>query len=135
MDIEVTCFQKEGYKPVVDYMDWRVAVLKYCEELEINNIATMQKHMETDEIFVLLEGDCTLFSAGNGEGIEEIRAWHMEPLKVYNVKKGVWHTHTLAKNTSVLIVENRTTSDQNSPIIKLTETEKKSLKACCKFMI
>lgn len=128
MDIEISRFQEEGYKPIVDYMEWRVAVLRYCEELEIDNIATMQKHTQTDEVFVLLEGDCTLFTGGDGEGVEEIQAWHMEPLKIYNVKKGVWHTHTLAKNTSVLIVENRLTNDANSPIIKLSHKEKKTLK-------
>ena len=56
MDIEISRFQEEGYKPIVDYMEWRVAVLRYCEELEIDNIAAMQKHTQTDEVFVLLEG-------------------------------------------------------------------------------
>ncbi|WP_341877788.1 hypothetical protein [Defluviitalea saccharophila] len=128
MDIEMSEFKGEGYKPMVDYMEWRVAILRYCEELEIDHIATMQKHTETDEVFVLLEGDCTLFTGGDGEKIGEIKAWHMEPLKIYTVKKGVWHTHTLSKNTSVLIVENRLTNDANSPIIKLTDQEKKILK-------
>jgi ureidoglycolate hydrolase len=128
MDIEISEFQEAGYMPIVDYMDWRVAVLKYCEELEIDNITSMQKHMETDEVFVLLQGECTLFSAGDKEEIGEIRAWRMEPLRIYNVKKGVWHTHTLAKNTSVLIVENRTTGDDNSPTRNLSENGKKSLR-------
>ncbi len=128
MDIEISKFQEAGYWPVVDYMDWRVAVLNYCEELEIDNITSMQKHMETDEVFVLLQGDCTLFTAGDYEGVGEIKAWHMEPCKIYNIKKGVWHTHTLAKNTSVLIVENRTTGDHNSPIINLSQLDKIGLR-------
>ncbi len=129
MDIDVREYQESGYKPVVDYMEWRVAVLNYCEELEIDQISNMQKHMESDEVFVLLEGSCTLFSAGEGEDLGDIKSWKMEPLKIYNVKKGVWHTHTLAKNTSVLIVENRNTCDDNSPIIQLSDNKKKELKA------
>ena len=35
--------------------------------------------------------------------------------KLYNVKKGVWHTHTLDKDGTVLIVENQDTNDDNSP--------------------
>lgn len=128
MEIDVQEFQEEGYQPIVDFMEWRVAVLKYCEELEIDQIFTMQKHVETDEVFVLLEGSCTLFTAGDSDGIRGIKAWEMEPLKTYNVKKGVWHTHTLAKNTSVLIVENRNTCDLNSPTIRLTKEEKMILK-------
>jgi hypothetical protein len=39
----------------------------------------------------------------------------MEPLKLYNVKRGVWHTHTLSEDATVLIVENVDTTDANSP--------------------
>ena len=38
----------------------------------------------------------------------------MEPLKLYNVKKRGWHTHTLSTDATVLIVENRDTSSSNS---------------------
>ena len=52
--IEITEFQKEGYKPLVDYEAWRVAVLKFCDDLKPENIKTMQKHMETDEVLSLI---------------------------------------------------------------------------------
>ncbi|BCN32190.1 hypothetical protein [Anaeromicropila herbilytica] len=128
-DITVSEYKEEGYKPVIDYETWRVAILRYCEELEIDNLASMQKHTLTDEIFVLLEGNCTLFSGGDGEGIKEIKSIAMEPLKLYNIKKGVWHTHTLEKETTVLIVENRNTCDDNSPTVYLTEGEKRVLRS------
>lgn len=54
----------------------------------------------------------------------------LEPLKCYNVKKGVWHTHTLEKDSSVLIVENRNTCDDNSPTALLTEKQISELRAC-----
>ena len=85
----------------------------------------MQKHDETDEVFVLLEGDFTLFLGGNGEHIGEIEAIKLEPLKLYNVKKGTYHTHTPEKNSTVLIVENVDTTDDNSPKEKLTLEQKK----------
>ena len=31
--IEIVDFQPEGYKPLVDYESWRVAVLKFCDDL------------------------------------------------------------------------------------------------------
>lgn len=113
--IKITRYDGQGYKPMIDYGSWRVAILRYCEELEIQNLKTMQKHNETDEIFVLLEGSCTLFTGEKGNNIGEIDGINMEPLKLYNVKKGVWHTHTLDKDGMVLIVENQDTSDHNSP--------------------
>ena len=54
----------EGYSPVVDYGGWRVAALNYIEELRADNLRTMQRHNETDEVFVLLRGRCILFVGG-----------------------------------------------------------------------
>ncbi|SHK63324.1 hypothetical protein SAMN02745136_02963 [Anaerocolumna jejuensis DSM 15929] len=121
--IDITSYEGEGYKPVIDYMSWRVAILRYCEELEVPNLKTMQKHNESDEVFVLLAGNCTLFTGGTGEAINNMDGVAMEPMKLYNVKRGVWHTHTLDKEGMVLIVENRDTSDLNSPTLKLEAEE------------
>lgn len=126
--MEILEFQREGYKPIVDYESWRVAVLKYCEDLKLENIKTMQKHNETDEVFVLLHGNCTLFTGGFGNRPEKIRAVKMLPHKLYNIKKGVWHNHIMDKEGEVLIVENKNTSDENSPIIKLDEVQLLALK-------
>ena len=125
--LEILEYTGEGYKPVIDFESWRVAILRYIDELERQNITNMQKHMESDEVFALLEGDCTLFIGGNGDEVGEIEAIPLIPLKMFNVKKGTWHTHTLEKNTTVLIVENQNTCDDNSPIQLLTPEQKQKL--------
>ena len=125
--LEIEKYDKDGYKPIVDYDKWRVAILNYHEELLVKNIDKMQKHNETDEVFVLLNGKCTLFLADGDKEIGKIYKKDMEPFKAYNIKKGVWHTHTLSKEGKVLIVENRDTSLKNSPEKKLKESERKKL--------
>ena len=126
--VEVSQFNGEGYKPMIDYQSWRVAELRYIDELEVDNLKTMQKHNESDEVFVLLEGDFTLFIGGDGEHIGEISAIKLEPLKLYNVKRGTYHTHTPEKNATVLIVENQDTCDDNSPEEDLTIEQKQIIK-------
>lgn len=121
--IDIVEFQPSGYKPLVDYDKWRVAVLKFCEDLKIENITYMQKHDETDEVFVLLGGSCTLYCGGTGEKPCDIKGIKMEPFKIYNVKKGVWHNHTMDEAGQVLIVENQNTSDENSPKAPLTKEQ------------
>lgn len=125
--ISVTSYMGQGYQPMIDYESWRVAILKYCEELEIQNLKTMQKHQESDEVFVLLQGNCILFAGGEGEDIQEVSGILMEPLKLYNVKKGVWHTHTLDQKGTVLIIENQNTSDENSPTTQLSVNQNQNL--------
>ena len=127
--IEVSEFKGIGYQPMIDFNNWRVALLRYIEELELENLSNMQKHDETDEVFVLLEGECTLFYTTEKD-LLEIKAVKMEQGKLYNVKQEIWHTHTLQQGTTVLIVENKDTCDANSPKIELSLEQRKQLKEC-----
>ncbi len=125
--IEIRSYTAEGYRPLVDYGAWRVAVLNYIDELLPQNIHAMQQHAETDEVFVLLQGRCILFLGEGIEHVERIHAVDMQPLKTYNIKRGCWHTHTLSPGASVLIVENRDTADANSPHAPLTPAQTEEL--------
>lgn len=128
--IEISEFKGIGYQAMIDFNQWRVAILRYIDELEVQNLNKMQRHDETDEVFVLLEGACTLFFAQPGEKIQEIEVIEMEPKKLYNVKQGVWHTHTLEQGTTVLIIENRNTNDVNSPTMDLSKEQMNQLQQC-----
>nr|WP_275113938.1 hypothetical protein [Psychromonas antarctica] len=106
-------------------------MLNYIDELDADKIDNFQCHNETDEVFVLLSGKCILFCAELDEknNIIEIISWDMEINKIYNIKRGVYHTHTLNKEAKVLIVENRDTDDNNSPKIMIDEHIRDKLKA------
>ena len=111
--------------PVVAFNNWRVAIMNDMEKYSSQNVECWQKHNLSDESFVLLKGKCTLFVAEGGDTPDDnITACKMEPQKVYNIKKGVWHTHTFSEDTSVLIVENDDTNDSNSPKVKINGTQR-----------
>jgi hypothetical protein len=125
--LEIRAYTGEGYRPLVDFGGWRVALLRYIDELLPHALTKMQRHDETDEVFVLLHGRCILF-LGEGEAqIEQIHAQEMEPLKLYNVKKSSWHTHTLSEDATVLIMENRDTAAHNSPEVELNRAQRARL--------
>lgn len=113
--LEIRQYEGLGYQPIIDYGAWRVAILRYHPELEPGAIGSMQRHDETDEVFVLLEGRCILFLGDGDAEIGTIHAVDMQPLKAYNIKQRAWHTHTLSRDAVVLIVENRDTTSANSP--------------------
>lgn len=115
------------YKPLVDYQTWRVALMNYTPELTPEKINRMQKHTDTDEVFVLMKGRCILY-IGEGENtVTRVHAVDMEPYKLYNVKRGVWHSHTFSEDARVLIVENRDTTDANSPFVGLSKEQQKEI--------
>lgn len=125
--MEVCSYAGKGYQPLIDYDKWRVAMLRYCDELLPERIDKMQRHNETDEVFVLLEGRCILFIGEGNDSVSSINGTDLEPRKIYNVKRGVWHSHTLSTDASVLIVENRDTTIQNSPKISLNDTQRQQI--------
>jgi hypothetical protein len=129
--LEIREYSGEAYQPLVDYGEWRVALLRPADDMLPQNIHRFQRHDETDEVFVLLQGRCILYIGEGGETITTIHAQDMEPLKVYNVKQGVWHNHTLNEDAVVLIVENRDTSDHNSPFCALDETQREQVVDLC----
>lgn len=122
--LEIRSFEGTGFQPLIDYDKWRVAMLRYSEELLPERLFAMQRHNETDEVFVLLEGRCILFLGDRKDTITSITAVDMVPRKLYNVRRGVWHNHTLSREASVLVVENSDTTVQNSPRMLLNDNQR-----------
>jgi ureidoglycolate hydrolase len=127
--IEVLEYHAPGYKPLMAFGAWRVAVLNTTPELLPDHLHAMQRHDLTDEIFVLLKGRCILFLGEGREGVERIYAVDLQPGKAYNVRQSCWHTHTLAPDTEVLIVENDDTAQANSPSVALSPAQTAELVA------
>jgi hypothetical protein len=125
--LEVIDYTGEGYKPLIDCNGWRVAYLRYLDELYPTRIEKLERHMETDEVFVLLEGRVTLLIAGNGTKADTLETVPMQPLKLYNVRKGAWHGVILSRDATILLVENTNTSCDNSEYFTLTEPMRKTL--------
>ena len=125
--LEIRDYLDEGYQPLIDYGEWRVAILRYIDELLPENIRKMQRHDETDEVFVLLKGRCILYIGEGEDYVTNILAQDMEPLKLYNVKCSTWHSHTLSEDTTVLIIENRDTNINNSPEVELDQVQRSRL--------
>lgn len=112
--LEIREYTGPGYRPVIDYSTWRVAILNYIDEIHPSRINFVERHNDTDEVFVMLKGQGLLFFGEGEKQIGKVFSQVMEFGKIYNVKRGVWHTVVLSRDASVLIVENRDTGDGNS---------------------
>lgn len=125
--IEIREHNEADYKPLIDFQTWRVALMNYTSDLTPDKINRMQKHTETDEVFVLMAGKCILFLGEGADAVTKIHAVDMELYKIYNVKRDVWHSHTFSKDARVLIVENCDTVDANSPFVGLLNEQQKEI--------
>ena len=127
--LQIYTHDGDGYRPLVDFNAWRVAILNYSDELRPEGIVTLQRHNETDEVFVLLRGRCLLFVGdGDDDHIVKVHAQVMKPETIYNVRRAVWHNHTLSRDAKVLVVENRDTTYDNSPFCQLTAQQRSTLR-------
>jgi hypothetical protein len=126
--LEVRQHTGPGYLPLVDFAAWRVAILNFADELRLEKITRLQRHDETDEVFVLLQGRCLLFVGSGADQVTGIHGVDLEPRKLYNVRKGVWHHHALSVDAMVLVVENRDTTYDNSPFCELTASQLQELR-------
>ena len=125
--IEIKCYDGKGYQPLIDFDSWRVAILRWEEASLPGNIGFMERHTQTDEVFVLLGGKATLILGGKGANIEGIFSQVMEIGEVYNVKQHVWHTVILSRDASILIMENQDTGFENSEYCNLSKKQRKDL--------
>ena len=109
-DIEIFAHTGEGYERTMHYGEWRVAFLNYAERFD--QITYLERHMLTDEVFVLLGGRAKLIVG------EDRQEYPMEPKKLYNVKRGAWHAVKVSGDAQLLIVENHSTGADNTEYIR-----------------
>ncbi len=114
-EIQIFDYNGEGYKPMHDFNGWRVAILKHGPRFDIRSMEDLECHYETDEVFVLLEGEAFLVVDGGKKHVT------MEKGKIYNIPAGIWHGISVSKDAKVLIVENADTTKENSAHKLLTE--------------
>ena len=107
--LDVFEYRGEGYMPQLAFGAWRVAYLNYAPRFTKEGCTYLERHMETDEVFVLLKGTATLYI-----GLDNPAPVELEQGKIYNVRRTVWHAVTCSPDASVLIVENEDTSRENS---------------------
>jgi ureidoglycolate hydrolase len=112
--IDIQKYDGEGYMSLVSYGTWRVAVLKYLDELQPDKIKTMERHLSTDEVFVLVKGKAQMVLGGNHANIGDLSYYPLAIGEINNIKQNTWHTIILSKDAHLIIIENDDTGIANS---------------------
>ena len=129
--MDIIQIEGEGFKPLKDYGSWRVAQLGYSQEVNsTEGFKTMGRHMKTDEVFILLEGEARMVTAGFQEKPEGFAVEKLEHNKLYVVRERLWHVAILEPAARIVIIENLDTCDSNSEIYRLSEKDRETIRAC-----
>ena len=115
--IEKLKYDGENFGVVKRTDTWVIGMGNFGSSL--GRLSKFERHLETDESFVLICGKARLFEK-HELGVEEIL---MEPGYVYNVPKGTWHHCIVEKDAHVLIIENNGTCPDNSEVIFFPKDE------------
>lgn len=127
--LRIESYDGEGLKRAVESGDWFVAIKNWKPANDIDGFDMLERHLETDEVFVLLAGACTLLvdASPNDDG-SAVGCVKMEPMKVYCIPKGVWHNTITSRDAKLILMENRDTSMANSEVRTLTAAERTALR-------
>lgn len=107
---------------------WNVLLLNYLPRLRPDRIENMQKHIDTDECFVLLSGKAILFVADGAEKPERLQYYPMEQGRIYLVPRGIWHAPAMTPDAKILLVENSLMVEDGSPRHSLTQEQRNQIR-------
>jgi hypothetical protein len=117
--LEILHWNEVGYQPLVLSNDWQVALLNWEPIFDMDQAGEVERHNQTDEVFVLLKGNALIFTVD----YQGLQTEDMKPGTVYNVRKGVWHNLISTRDASWIIVENRDTHLHDCEFRKLDPQE------------
>ena len=102
--MDIAEFKGEDFKVMVKSDGWKIGFLRYSERF--SGFGVLERHLQTEESFILLEGSATLY--------ENYEPCEMEKCKVYTIARGVWHHIVVSEDATVMVVENADTSLENT---------------------
>lgn len=113
----------EALKRVYENAQWTVGIKNWKPSNDREQIGNLERHNVTDELFILLDGSCTLVYVIEEGNSLDLRTIEMKPYTVYQIPPSLWHNTIMTQDAKLLLVENSDTSMENSDLRDLTEEE------------
>lgn len=116
----------EGLKAVVSTPEgWMVGVKNYKPACDCQMMTVVERHLETEEVFMLAAGQCTLVLGGRDrEPRRPLELVALQPGQTYCIARGTWHNTVLSRDAKLFVVENANTSGANSESTDLTPEDR-----------
>ncbi|MBE7090307.1 MAG: hypothetical protein E7363_00085 [Clostridiales bacterium] len=100
-----------GFHPFVKTDRFLCAFATSAPTYPTERVSTVKRHVETDEVFVLLRGEANVLTVDDGGTQEECA---LKLGTAYTVTKNTWHALGLSVDALVVIVEGADTGTANT---------------------
>jgi ureidoglycolate hydrolase len=117
--VEIGSSFEQTYRPVLDFHGWKVAMLRYFEVVAPNTFYRVERHWNTNEVFILTAGHADLIVL---EGEEKPRKPYVIPMKLnvaYNIQQSVWHHVVMSPDAHIVLFERSETSVETTDYAEL----------------
>ncbi|MCF6689516.1 cupin [Raoultella terrigena] len=126
--VKVGQYDGAGLQSMFESAGWFVGIKNWKPENDIQHIDTLERHLLTDEVFILLDGACTLLVIDENDTAKcHFQYIPMEPYKVYCIPKGAWHNTISWPGVKLALIENRNTSAENSEFLPLSSAMREQI--------
>ena len=122
--LEIFKWDQPGYQPLVFSHGWQVALLNWEPCFDQALLGEIERHNQTDEVFVLVNGKAVLYTVST-QGMLQVE--EMLPNVIYNVTQGSWHNLIATRDATWIIVENRDTHISDTEFRQLSESERNDI--------
>ena len=113
-EIKMLKIEKEGYQPLHQFHDWKIAGLRYAEHFDDRHLTRLERHWGTDEVFILLTGQAALLTSSGDADQLKVSVHMMEQGQIYVIPRNIWHHILCDMHAEVLIMEEADTGAENS---------------------
>lgn len=117
--VEVGASFEQAYRPVLDFCAWKVAMLRRFDVVDPQRVHRVERHTNTNEVFILTEGEADLIVF---EGDGEPREAHVFPMQrnvAYNIKRSVWHHVVMSPEAHIVLFEKSGTGPETTDYAEL----------------
>jgi ureidoglycolate hydrolase len=126
--LEIGQFFADGYKPVLDFHGWRVAMLRYCDAVDVQHLHQVERHCNTNEVFILTAGEADLIVCDPGDAPGEAYVFPMKHNVAYNIPDYGWHHVLMSNDAHIILFERTETSVKTSDYAKLAPKQLETIK-------
>jgi len=127
--LEIGASFEQTYTPVLDFHGWRVAMLRHFDKLAPENFQEVERHRETNEVFILTAGQADLIICDDEAGPTDPYVFPMELNVAYNIQQAVWHNVVMSPDAHIILFERTNTAVENSDYAQLDRDTIAGIKA------